>query len=378
MGNTNKVVIGIAVVVIVLLGIWWSGKGDQTSGNTFKIGYIGPLSGEGAIYGEPIRNGALLAVEEINKAGGVKGKQLEFIVEDAKCNGKDAASAVQKLVNVDNVKVIIGGSCSSETLAAVPIVTSAKVALLSPAASSPALTDSSPLFARDYPSDSAQGKVLAELSGSKGWKKVAVIQEQLDYPLGIYNAFKQNFEPSGGTIIKEEFPAGTTDFRSLLTKLRAQNPDVLFIDPQTSAPADRILKQLRDLNWKPVLLINDVVIGDPKVVKDNAGSLEGVIGAEFIVDRNNSEFQKFFEDYKARFGMEPAFQSYTVPSYDAVYLVRDAITKVGYDGPKIAKWLKTVKDWQGASGSITIGSNGDRVGGHSLEIVKNGKVELYR
>ncbi|MBI4167751.1 MAG: ABC transporter substrate-binding protein, partial [Candidatus Aenigmarchaeota archaeon] len=222
-----------------------SGKSEPYAKTQLKIGFLGPLTGDAAVYGLPAQNMVALAAEEINAQGGIV---MEIIYEDGKCNGKDGATSMQKLVNVDKVKVVLGGFCSSETLGAEPIATQNKVFLFSLGASSPALTGKSKFFARDYPSDATQGKVLAEVSDSRGWKKVAFIQEQLDYPLGIYNAFKVNFEGLGGTTVKEEFATGTTDFRSILIKLKAENPDALFVDTQTPAAADRIFKQLQELN----------------------------------------------------------------------------------------------------------------------------------
>ncbi len=344
-----------------------------------KIGFIGPLSGDAATYGEPLRNMVDLAITEINAAGGVNGAPFKPIYEDAKCNGKDATAAAQKLVNIDGVKVIIGGFCSSESLAAIPVAEAGQVALLSAGSSSPDLTGKSRFFSRDYPSDVTQGKVLADAAYNiKKWKNVVMIQEQTDYALGLYNAFSSYFEQLGGKkVAKEEFPTSATDFRSMLTKLKAIKPDALFVNTQTSAAAERILKQLKDLKWTPKLIVNDVMASDLKVVETNKIILEGALAAEFGVDINNAKFQNMLSAYKAKYGVDVPYQSYAQTAYDAVYIIRDALLAVGNDGAKIADWLKTVKDWDGASGKVTIGADGDRVGGHVLKVIKAGKVELY-
>lgn len=344
-----------------------------------KIGFMGPLSGDGASYGEPYRNLVEMAVGEINAAGGVNGSPLVVVYEDAKCNGKDATAAAQKLVNVDGVKVILGGFCSSESIGPIPVVEAGQVALFSPGSSSPDLTGKSRFFSRNYPSDATQGKVLADAAYNiKKWKNIVMIQEQLDYPLGIYNSFSSNFEKLGGKkVVKEEFPSSATDFRSILSKLKAMKPDALFVNAQTSAASARILKQVADLKWKPNLIVNDGMAGDLKVVGENKIILEGALAAEFGVDANNPKFQAMAAAYKAKYGVDVPYQSYAQTEYDAVYILRDALLAVGNDGAKIADWLKTVKDWQGASGSVTIGADGDRVGGHVLKVIKDGKVEIY-
>jgi branched-chain amino acid transport system substrate-binding protein len=159
--------------------------------------------------------------------------------------------------------------------------------------------------------------------------------------------------------------------------LRAENPDAVFIDTQTPAAAERILRQMKDLNWKPNLLISDTVSGDLATVEKNAALLEGTLAAEFGIDPNNAKFKAMVEAYKNKYGNEPPYQSYAQTEYDAVYMIRDAIAEVGYDTDKIADWFRTVKDWSGASGLITIGDDGDRDGGHIPKVIRNGKVELF-
>ncbi len=379
----NKIIRIISVIVVILALIWvgytlfnelHNGSYIDKSNESIKLGFIAPLSGDAAVYGEPTRNIVAMAVEEINNAGGINGKKLEVIYEDGKCNGNDGARAAQKLVNVDHVQIILGGWCSSESLAAVPVAEAGKVALFSFASSSPELTGKSPYFFRDYPSDATQGKVLADLATAKGWKNIAFIQEQTDYALGVYTTFSGNFQ---GKINKEEFPTETTDFRSILTKLKATKSNALFIDSQTPAVAERILKQVKELGWHPALLINDAISGDPKTVADNKDMLEGAFTAQFGVDPANPKFQSMIAAYKAKYGEEPPYQSYAQTEYDSVYITRDGLLAVGNNGQKFAQWSRTIKDWSGASGSVTIQSNGDMAGGHVLKVIHNGEVGPY-
>lgn len=393
MNNTLKLILLIAVLAVIawmgyaVLGNKEARTPIETSSETsappvsaepIKIGVIAPLTGDAAVYGEPTRNMIAIAIDEVNAAHGVNGAPLQAIYEDGKCNGKDGANAAQKLVNIDKVPFIIGGFCSAESLASIPIVEQGKVVLLSPGSSSPELTGKSRFFFRDYPSDASQGQVLAHAAYTiKKWKKVVMIQEQTDYALGIYTAFSTNFEKLGGTkVVKEEFPTTATDFRSLLTKLKAMKPDALLIAVQTPAAAERIFKQLNDLKWKPSLLIDDAISGDPKTVENNKILLEGALAAEFGIDGTNPKFQRMIQSYKAKYAVEPPYQSYMQTIYDSVYIMKDAFAAVGTDGEKLADWSRTIKDWDGASGKVTIGADGDRVGGHVLKIIKNGKVEI--
>jgi branched-chain amino acid transport system substrate-binding protein len=385
MDKATKTIVGIVVAVVIIGGIYALAKNNkktsqtyggatQTAAATYKVGVILPLTGDAASYGEPGRNVYQMAVDEVNSSGGVDGKNLELVVEDGKCNGKDASNAMEKLVNVDKVQFVMGGFCSSESLAAAPIATTAKVPLVSPASTSPALTGVSPFFDRIIPSDASQGSLDAQVAYDKGWRKVAFIQEQTDYALGIYKAFSEKFQSLGGTVMKEEFPTGTSDFRTQLTKLRGQNPDALFLDGQASASTQRILKQLTDMSWKPHFLINEATAGDAQTIADNKTLLEGAIGAEFRTDLANAKFQHLLDAYKKKYGADLPYQSYAQNEYDEVFMVRDGIKAVGYDGQKLADWLRSVKDWDGASGKITIKSDGDRESGYSSEMVQDGKM----
>jgi branched-chain amino acid transport system substrate-binding protein len=312
-------------------------------------------------------------VGEINAAGGINGRQIEVVYEDGKCNGKDGSSAAQKLVSVDKVQAIIGGFCSSETLAAVPIAEQAKVLVFSPSASSPALTGVSAYFFRDYPSDATQGTVLANVAQSKGYKTVAFLQEQTDYAVGLFKAFDTQFTSVGGKTTNDAFSTDTTDFRSLIAKIKAQKPDALFLDTQTPTSADRILKQLKDSGWKPQLFVSDVTMGDPATLKADATLLEGTFGAEFVPDANDPKFKHMVDSYQAKYNVEMPYQGYMACAYDAVSILKDGIMAVGYNGEKLAAWSRTINNWVGASGSITIASNGDRASGHKAEVVKGGK-----
>jgi branched-chain amino acid transport system substrate-binding protein len=376
----GRIILWLLAIGLVVWGILALNKKPEVEEAmaSYKVGVLLPLTGDAAAYGEPMRNVLELAAEEINKEG-INKKPVELIFEDSKCSGKDAASAMQKLVSVDKVQVVIGGFCSSESLAAVPIAAQNKVLLFSAGSSSPDLTGVSPFFFRNYPSDASQGKVLAEVSyDSKKWKNVAFIQEQLDYPLGIFKAFSATFEKLGGKVMKEEFPTNTSDFRAALTKLKAGNPDALFIDTQTPAAAARILTQLAELKWSPAILISDAVAGDQKTVADNAASLEGALAAEFGTNPSNAKFQALLAAYKAKYNEDAPYQSYAQTVYDSLFMVRDGIMNSGYSGEKLARWSRTIKNWEGASGKVTIGPDGDLVGGHVAKMIKNGKVEIYQ
>ena len=369
----------VIVVLLVLVGGWWLLAGNSAppaQEGPLRIGVISPLTGDGAIYGEPMRDVLQIAAKEINATGGVNGEQVELIIEDGKCDGTGGSSAAQKLVNVDKVQAIIGGFCSGETIPSVPIAAAGKVVLFSPSASSPALTGISPYFFRNYPSDAMQGEVLSGVAQQKGYKNIAFITEQTDYATGLYKSFKEKFEASGGKTTDDEFPSSNTDFRSTITKIKSQNPNAVFLSTQTPQAAERILKQMSELGYKPQLFVSDVTMGEPALLEKNKALLEGAIGAEFVPDTSNAKLATLIANYKEMYGKDMPYIGYMSTTYDALYALVDGIKAVGYNGEKLARWSRTIKDWQGASGATTIGANGDRLSGHKAEVVKNGKAEL--
>lgn len=376
-----KTIIWIVVLILVIVGIVkFSGDKEPVATGPIKIGVMAPLTGDGAAYGEPAVNIYKLALKEINDAGGIDGNLIELVIEDSKCSGEGGANAAQKLVNIDKVKIILGGICSGETLSAIPIAEAGKVAMISPGASSPDLTGKSRFFARNYPGDSAQGKLLADVAYNKqSVKSVYILAEQTDYAQGIAKVFSTEFTNFGGEVTSESFPSNVTDLRQVVTKAKAANPDAFMMVVQTPATGQKILKAMQDLQWKPKLFSGDVVPGDPATMSQYKDVLNGTFVAEVGTDANNPVFKHALELYKTNYGADMPFQSYGQTEWDALFILRDAIKAVGYDGEKIANWLHNdVKNWQGAAGSVTIGTNGDPLVGHRAEIIKDGKTEVLK
>lgn len=373
----QKIIIWLIIIVLLIWGGFALLGGGETDSDVIKVGFVAPLTGEAAIYGEPFQQVAQIAVDEINEAGGVDGKTLELIYEDGKCAGKDAANAINKLINVDGVEIVLGGGCSGETLAMVPIAEANKVVVLSASATSPDLTGVSPYFFRNYSSDATQGTVIAQAAIDRGDETVGIIQEQTDYATAFGETVKTALEAGDVEVpVVEEFASGASDFRSSLAKLKAAEIDSLLVSVQASDAGERIFKQIEELDWKPQIMIIDSVSSNPPTIEQYSELLEGALAAEFVIDEENPTVQSIAAKYDELYQKEVPFQSFTAAIYDAVYLIKDAIEAVGNDGEAIAEWSRTVKDWEGASGSITIQENGDRASGHQLKVVRDGVVEI--
>ena len=347
---------------------------------SYKIGVMYPLTGDAAAYGLPIQKTTKYAADEINAKGGVNGKKLELIYEDSKCNPKDGNAAAQKLINIDKVKVIIGGVCSGETLGAAPLANDNKVVMVSPSATSPDITAKGGDFVfRLAPSDAFAGVVASDYAYNElKARKAAIVSETTDYSQGLRRVFKENFEKLGGQVLADEtYNPEDTDFRTQATKIKAANADIVYVVPQTKAKGVLLVKQLKEAGAKQQLVTAEVLIGRD-VVKENPADVDGIIGVEQKFDDKNPKAAPILAKYKQDTKEEAPFPGYMSGAYDAVYLVADAIAKNGYDGEKIRDYLYAVKGYNGAVGKVSIDQNGDVVMDFSVKQIKNGELVILK
>ena len=378
----SKIVIWIVVLaVIVIGGLAIFGDGGETG--TIKLGVLLPLTGDAAQYGESESRAIQVAVEEINNAGGVKGRQLEIVTEDGKGDPKAAGTAAQKLVNIDKVKIIIGGACSGETLAAAEITEPAEVILISPSASSPKVTEAGDFVFRTYPSDALAGRIAAKYAYEKlNVRKAAVFTELTDYSQGLREVYKEAFADLGGQIVSDEtYNTGDVDFRTQILKIKNSRPDVVYIVPQSPTPGLAIIQQLRENRVTAKFTTAEVLL-DRQVVGENKETLEGVIGVEPAVDwENNPKAKTLAEAHRAKFNSDPGI--FSANAYDAVHLIHEALdatlTEEGedtgeIDAAAVRDWLYGVSNWPGAVGPLTIDENGDPVMGENVRKIVDGEV----
>lgn len=348
---------------------------EIASGPTvITLGALGPLTGDAASYGIDMQHSADLAVKDINAAWAAEGRSIELQWENGVCNGKDAATATQKLVGVDGVQVILGGFCSSETLAAAPIVEAAKVLLFSSGSSSPDVTNAGEYVFRNWPSDSFQGVKLAEFASAQEWKTVAMISEQTDYAKGISGAFITKFQELGGTVTEEKYLSEDTDFKTQITKLKATEPDMWFLNPQTPVKADVLFKQMKDMGVEGPFLLNDVAGTSSDLLTNYKEYLEGSFTATLYIDENSEGVKNFVSNYTATFGSIPNYLGYDLTTYDAVWILANAVTAVGNNGEAVKAYLEEFPGYQGLSGSVDFDANGDPIVGHSVYKILDGGI----
>ena len=219
--------------------------------DTFRIGVMESLTGAGETYGTVAHQSKQMALDEINDAGGIDGRMLEFVVEDSKCNAADAITAYNKLTNVDGVKIILGTSCSGAMLGVAPLAEADGVVLFSGLASNPDIAHAGDYIFRTQISDIEVGINTGNTLWADGIRRLATITEETDYAEGVRRTSVEQFEKNGGQVVAaERYATDVTDFRTQLTKIFSANPDALHIAPQSEFAAGAIIKQARELGYE--------------------------------------------------------------------------------------------------------------------------------
>ncbi|MBI4438261.1 ABC transporter substrate-binding protein [Candidatus Uhrbacteria bacterium] len=352
--SNNALLWAIGVLLIALGFVYFSVTGG--AGASLKIGVLTPLTGDEASYGTAMQRAYDLAVSEVNAAGGVNGKKIELVYEDSKCEGNAAATAAQKLVEVDGVEFILGGTCSGETLAAAPTTQQAHVLLLSPSATSPDITQAGDLVFRTYPSDDREAKLVAAYAQSVNLQRAAIISQTTDFAQGVRAAFKASY--SGTVVFDETFDSGETDFRALITKMRVSNPQMVYVIPQSPAAGELILQQLSE-SWMNVAVFADNAMLDRSAIAANPSLYEEVVMAEVALP-TQGKAASLLAAYEVMYGRAPEFVAFTASAYDSVFLLAEALARAGADAQAVADYFNNqVVDWPGALGTFNFDENGD-------------------
>lgn len=381
----NKTILS-ALIVLLLIGC------TPTPPKTITLGFISALSGDAAAYGATERNVVDMAVNEINAAGGIhdqlcmgdqlcagKGKQLQVVYEDGKCAGKEATLAAQKLINEDHVKIILGGSCSSETLAAAPIAEANKVILFSAFSSNPQITNAGDYIFRNSPSDTEGGKISAEMIVNRGYKKIGVLTENTDYALAVGEVFKTRAQELGAKIVADErFSQDEKDYRAQILKIKAAEPDAIFVNPQTGLTAGLAIKQIRELGLKTPLF-STFALNSPDALNGAGSAAEGVVFSDAPgIDETNLKATQLLKEYTSQYG-KPAHDLLMTLRYDSVQILANALKQCDENTDCIKDYLYSIKDYPGASGTYGFDSHGDVDGLHFVvKQVKNGKIETLK
>lgn len=362
--------LSLLVVISLLVMTIFSGCGGSGGADTIKLGVIGPLTGDYSMYGTAVANAAQLAAEEINAKGGIDGKPVEIIAYDSKGDKTEAVNAYNRLRDQDEIVGLIGGTFSGTTLSIKEIAKSDNMPVLTPTATNGEVTLNADNIFRACYTDPYQGSTAAVFAVEKlGAKKAAVLFNIEDpYSEGLAVAFDETFSSLGTVTNYEGYTKNDADFRAILTKIAAEEPDVLFL-PDYIAKVGVILSQVEELGLDVVAIGGD---GWDGIEGDYAEVADGHYFANHYAKTDTATIvQDFISAYEEKFDASP--NALAALAYDSTYIMKRAIEEAGSTDADAIIAALAATDMSGVTGNVVFDENGDPIKSISIIQVKNGK-----
>ncbi len=368
----------LALVMMACMVACGGAQGDN-SDDVIKIGGIGPLTGSYANYGTSVRNGAKIAVDEINAAGGIDGKQIELLFEDSQADPESAVSAYGKLMD-DGMDVSLGGVFSGETASITAAAVADDVLLLTPSGSADKAIEGNDKAFRVCFYDSYQGAAAANyIKDNEMATEVGVLYESdYDYSVGLYEAFVAECEKLDLSIVETQTFTTTTatDFSTQIDALVASGVKLVFM-PIYAEEASTFLTQAKGKFASDVYFFGadglDGILG--KVEQDPSIADNVLMLTPFAADSEEANVKAFVEAYKKAYNATP--DQFAADGYDAIYIIKAAIEAAGStSGEELAKTMTTL-EYTGVTGSMTWGADGNTVKNASAILYKGGVGSLF-
>ena len=340
--------------------------------NDVQIGAVVSETGAVASYGDSVRKGMDLALDEVNAAGGFDGGKFSISYLDDGTDAERGKEVAAQLLE-QGVNVLVGALSSRVTEAIVPITDEAGVVLLSPSASAASLTGASPYFFRNFPSDILEGTAMAKFAADHGVESVAIFVVDDVYGQGLVKIFRQNFENSFRSVV-EQFDyseSGEISFADIAQAVKEKNPDAIYIVSYLEETS-QLLAALSDAGCEAVLLASGSVT--PELIHRAGIAAEGLVYPQPSFDPNSEEREvvDFVSAFRAAYNSDPDI--YAAHGYDAIKLIHHAVNLAGSTHPRsIQEGMGSVQDYHGAAGVTTFDNNGDVVRYPSIMIVQDGE-----
>ena len=381
----KKMMQWVVLSLVLLLAVGVLGGCGNSASQDIKIGLLNEMTGGNATFGTSAANGAKMAIKEANAKGGVLGKKIVAVIGDNKSEPSESANAMTKLASQDKVVAVTGLFASSNAMAASSVAEASKVPLLAVGATNPKVTvDDKSGKVKDYTFrvcfiDPFQGTVGANfvLNTLQMKKAVMLVDSSSDYSKGLANFFKDAFTKGGGAVLAEEaYLQKDQDFKTVLTKVKAMNPEVLYV-PGYYEEVGKIVKQAREMG-----ITAPIVGGDgwdsPKLTEiAGAPSLNNTFFTNhYSVDDTSAASQAFVDAYKKEYGQAP--DAMAVLGYDAANVLIDAIKRANStESDKIRVALAATKDFAAVTGVTTLNATHDAVKSAVIIEMKDGK-QMYK
>jgi branched-chain amino acid transport system substrate-binding protein len=354
----------------------------QKETNDVRVGVNAEITGSKPTVGDSCKNAAQLLEAQVNADGGLKvGDKkypIKLFIEDNEDKPESAAAVAKKLISQNDVLAILGPNASGNAIPAARICEDAKIIMISPWSTNPKTTENLKYVFRACFVDDFQGQVMAKFARDNLKANTAAVLYDVaqEYNRGIAEIFKKEFEAMGGQVVAfESYTTGDKDFSSQLTKIKAANPDVLFL-PNYYNEVPLQVQQARRLGLDCTIIGSDSW-GSDELLKLGGKDLEGLFfSTHYAPDIATPEAQKFIKEYEAKYGKKP--DDVAALTYDSGQLLLSAITKAGtLDRQKVRDALANITEFEGVTGKMKFKGTGDPIKSAVIIQIKDGKFTYF-
>jgi branched-chain amino acid transport system substrate-binding protein len=340
------------------------------------VGLMAPMTGDYAEYGTFFKQGMEVAIDAVNKAGGVKGRMVEIVVGDSRADPKEAALVAQKFVANPKIIAAVGDFTSSCAMAAAPIYESAQMVQISPSSSHPEFTKLGKFMFRNTPTQEYEAPFLARWAVKDlGKKKVATIYIKNDWGMSTNKFFVETAKSLGGDVLAQEaFLPNEKDYAAILTKIKNTNPEMLYLGSMYSETA-LISQQMKKMRFQPIMM-GCTAIFSPKLIELAGDAVEGILAnALFFPGFDRPEVKNFDKAFIEKHQKEP--NNFAALAYDSMNILIHAMKNADLDRVKMRDVIASLKNFPGATGAATF-VGGDVVKEYGKIMVKGGKWVAYK
>lgn len=344
--------------------------------NEIAVGHFASMTGSEATFGKSTDEGIRLAVDEVNAAGGIKGKKIRLITMDNQGKPEEAANVVTRLIEREKVVALLGEVASSRSLAAAPIAQKNHIPMVTPSSTNPKVTEVGDYIFRTCFIDPFQGTVMAQFaSQTLKVKNVAILRDvKSDYSVGLADFFTTKFKNLGGNIVADvSYQSQDVDFKAQLTQIKSKKPEAIFI-PGYYTEVGLIARQARELGLKVPLLGGDGW-DSPKLFEIGQDSVNGgYFSNHYSTDSTDPVAVEFAKKFKEKYGH--VADGLSAAGYDGAKILFQAIANSDLKPESIRNELAKIKDFAGVTGKITMNEKRDAV--KSAVVVQvNGPVNKF-
>lgn len=376
MSKSSKIILGIIVILLVIWGISAATKKNETSKEPIRIGGAYILSGPAGLVGELQRNATKMAVDEINAAGGINGRPFEVVMEDSQYESKTALNAYQAL-KLRGVKFIIADG--SPVVAPIrPMAIADGNFMIVPGATTPSYFDGDSRSCRIALTAKNFGPALSDILMNKGYKRVATFYPDNESGKGFSDEFTKAFVAKGGKIVIAEFynASGTGDYRTNLSKIKAKSLEIdAVVFQQVLNTIEPMFKQMTELGLNKPLVTDYYTINNPNL--KNLSLANGVDFVDYEYKKtdepaDSQRIKDFKANYRKLYNADPTY--FSASTYDAIYLISEAIKAVGEDPTKVGAYISQLKDYKAITGTLSFDSDCEVTRLTEVSKIEGGKI----